>query len=78
MPMAIAGTAAYALLAWRSEVLWPWFAGFIDVRALVVLVLGSWCGIRLAAPWIGRIPDGLHVKCYLALLSAVLVVMLLA
>lgn len=78
LPMAIAGTAAYAVLAWRTEALGPWFAGYIDVRALAVLVLGSWCGIRLAAPWIGRMPDALHVKCYLALLGVVLVVMVVA
>jgi hypothetical protein len=42
---------------------------------VAVLTAGSWTGIRLAAPLIGRIPDALHAKAYLALLGLVLLVM---
>ncbi|MCE8021521.1 sulfite exporter TauE/SafE family protein [Halomonas sp. MCCC 1A11036] len=76
LPMALVGTATYVLLAWdRSETLGPWHAGYIDLRAFLVLVIGSWLGIRLAAPLIGRIPDRLHAKAYLVLLACALIVM---
>lgn len=76
LPMAVAGTLAYAALASGTEALGSGFAGYVDVRCLVALVVGSWCGIRLAAPLIGRIPDRVHMGCYLMLLAVVLVVML--
>jgi len=43
-----------------------------------VLVLGSWFGIHMASRWIGKIPDGLHAKVYIALLCGVLLAMLLS
>lgn len=76
LPMALAGTATYVLLAWQeTAALGPWFAGYVDVRAFLVLVAGSWVGIKLASPLVGRIPDRLHARVYLALLALVLVVM---
>ncbi|CBV41530.1 sulfite exporter TauE/SafE family protein [Halomonas elongata] len=76
LPMALAGTAAYMLLA-RGElaVQGPWQAGYVDLRALAALAAGSWIGIRLASPWIGRLPDGIHARAYLALLAGVLATM---
>lgn len=77
LPMAVAGTAAY-MLASRGAALGPWHAGHVDLQAFAVLAAGSWAGIRLAAPLIGRIPDALHAKAYLALLGLVLLVMVVA
>lgn len=78
LPMAAAGTATYVLLAWNDAPLGAWYAGYVDLRAFLVLVAGSWIGIRAASPLIGRIPDALHAKVYLFLLAAVLVVMVVA
>ncbi|KAA0011974.1 sulfite exporter TauE/SafE family protein [Billgrantia pellis] len=76
LPMALTGTTVYVLLAWdRSEMLGPWHAGYLDLRAFLVLVIGAWLGIRLASPLIGRIPDRLHAKAYLVLLVCALMVM---
>jgi len=52
-----------------------WYLGYIDLRATAVLMVGSWIGIRVAAPWIGRIPDQAHARIYLALLVIVLIAM---
>ena len=75
---AIVGAAAYALLAWRAAPLGAWHAGYIDLRACLVLVVGSWLGIQVTSRWIGKIPDRLHAKIYIALLCAVLLVMVVA
>lgn len=75
LPMAVAGTVTYMLLAWRGSSLGAWYAGYVDLRAFLVLAAGSWIGIRLASPLIGRLPDALHAKTYLLLLGLVLVVM---
>lgn len=78
LPVALAGTATYVLLAWdQGTSLGPWHAGFVDLRALAVLVAGSWLGIRLGGRFVGRLPDGLHAKVYLALLAVVLLAMLM-
>ncbi|MBV8250460.1 MAG: sulfite exporter TauE/SafE family protein [Comamonas sp.] len=76
LPMAVMGSISYALLAWRTAPLGAWHAGFIDLRACLALVLGSWLGIQATSRWIGKIPDGIHAKTYLALLCTVLLVML--
>ena len=73
--MAIVGTATYALLASNTAPLGAWHLGYIDVRACLVLVAGSWLGIRVASRWIGKIPDRIHAKVYIALLCAVLLAM---
>lgn len=76
LPMAVVGSATYALLAWNDTPLGAWHAGYIDLRACLVLVVGSWLGIRLASRWIGNIPDHVHARAYIALLCIVLLVML--
>lgn len=76
LPMAVVGSATYALLAWSATPLDAWHLGFIDLRACLVLVAGSWLGIRVTSRWIGKIPDGIHAKAYIALLCLVLAVML--
>ena len=45
--------------------------------AIVVLLAGSWLGMQAATPWVGRIPDKLHAKIYLTLLTLVLLTMAL-
>jgi len=73
LPIALAGTATYMALAWRStSSLQGWHVGYVDVPAFGALVVGSLVGIRAAAPLIGRIPDRVHTWVYLALLLAVL------
>jgi len=44
--------------------------------AFAILTLGSLLGIRLATPWIGRIPDALHARVYIGLLVVVMLSML--
>ncbi|RUR34350.1 sulfite exporter TauE/SafE family protein [Vreelandella nanhaiensis] len=75
LPMAVSGTATYVLLSANHPALEGWYAGYVDLRALLVLAVGSWFGIRLASIWIGRIPDRIHARVYLLLLAMVLVVM---
>ncbi|BBI48810.1 hypothetical protein HORIV_12310 [Vreelandella olivaria] len=77
LPMAVSGTATYVLLSANRPALGDWYAGYLDLRALLVLAIGSWLGIRLASTWIGRIPDRIHARVYLLLLTMVLVVMVL-
>ncbi|MDF3918518.1 sulfite exporter TauE/SafE family protein [Salinicola salarius] len=74
LPMAISGTATYVLMS-GDTALGAWYAGYVDLRALLALAVGSWLGIRLASRWIGRIPDRIHAGVYLLLLTVVLAVM---
>ncbi|AZC39242.1 sulfite exporter TauE/SafE family protein [Pseudomonas chlororaphis] len=77
VPVALAGTMTYMALAGFSRFdLGPWFIGYVDLLAFVVLTLGSLLGIRLASPWIGRIPDRLHAWVYIGLLVLVMLGML--
>ena len=75
LPMAVSGTATYVLLSANHPALGEWYAGYVELRALLVLAIGSWVGIRLASIWIGRIPDHIHAGVYLLLLTMVLAVM---
>jgi hypothetical protein len=77
LPVAIAGTATYIIFGNISAPLDSWHLGYVDMRALVLLVMGSWIGIRLATPLIGLMPDRLHAKVYLALLVIVLIAMVI-
>jgi uncharacterized membrane protein YfcA len=47
----------------------------VDVLAFAVLSVGSLVGIRLATPWIGRIPDQIHARVYIGLLVLVMLSM---
>lgn len=77
VPVALAGTLTYLALARFSHFdLGPWYIGYVDLLAFVVLTLGSLLGVRLASPWIGRIPDGLHARVYIGLLVLVMLSML--
>jgi uncharacterized membrane protein YfcA len=50
----------------------------VDLLAFAVLTVGSLIGIRLAAPWIGRIPDRVHARVYIGLLLMVMISMCLS
>jgi uncharacterized membrane protein YfcA len=76
VPVALAGTLTYMLMAGFSETdLGPLFIGYVDLLAFAVLTLGSMLGIRLATPWIGRIPDRVHAWVYIGLLVIVMISM---
>lgn len=75
LPVAVSGTATYMMLSASDTALGAWYVGYLDLRALLALALGSWLGIRLASLWIGRLPDRLHAGVYLLLLTSVLAVM---
>ncbi|MCO7564818.1 sulfite exporter TauE/SafE family protein [Pseudomonas sp. S 311-6] len=77
LPMALAATLVYAVLPASGRGLGDGYLGFIDLPAAAALVLGAWLGMRLAAPLVGRIADGLHARAYLVLLGIVLLTMLL-
>ncbi|ALM83278.1 sulfite exporter TauE/SafE family protein [Bordetella sp. N] len=76
LPVAVAGAAAYVVLAWQAPALGDWHIGYVDLRALLILIAGSWLGIRLTSPFIGKVPDRVHARVYVGLLVLVLVAML--
>ncbi len=76
LPVALAGAAAYVVLAWHAPALGDWHIGYVDLRALAILVAGAWVGIRLTTPYIGKVPDRVHACVYIALLVLVLAAML--
>lgn len=76
LPMALTGTLTYILLARHETAAFgSGFAGYVDIQAFMLLIAGSWLGQKLSAPLVGRIPDKLYAKSYLALLIFVLLVM---
>ncbi|MFW9078046.1 sulfite exporter TauE/SafE family protein [Pseudomonas sp. P2757] len=76
VPVALAGTLTYMALAGFSESdLGTWFVGYVDLLAFAALTVGSLVGIRLASPWIGRIPDRTHARVYIGLLVVVMLSM---
>ncbi|MHC8345553.1 sulfite exporter TauE/SafE family protein [Pseudomonas sp. RT6P73] len=78
LPVALAGTLTYMAMAGFSEFdLGSWFIGYVDLLAFAVLTMGSLAGIRLATPWIGRIPDRMHARVYVGLLVLVMISMCL-
>ncbi|MBV4550716.1 sulfite exporter TauE/SafE family protein [Pseudomonas sp. SWRI102] len=73
LPVAVAGTLTYMAMAGVAEFdLGPRFVGYVDLMAFAVLTLGALVGIRLATPWIGRMPDGVHAWVYIGLLVVVM------
>lgn len=78
LPMALTGTLTYILLARHETAAFgSCFAGYVDIQAFILLIAGSWLGQKISAPLIGRIPDKLYAKSYLALLVFVLLVMVM-
>nr|WP_314643117.1 sulfite exporter TauE/SafE family protein [uncultured Pseudomonas sp.] len=79
LPVALAGTLTYmAMAGFTASDLGSWFIGYVDLLAFAVLTMGSLVGIRLATPWIGRIPDRVHARVYVGLLVLVMVSMCLS
>jgi len=78
LPVALAGTVTYMAMAGFSDFeLGAWFVGYVDLLAFAVLTMGALVGIRLATPWIGRIPDRIHARVYIGLLVVVMLSMCL-
>lgn len=78
LPVALAGTLTYmAMAGFTDSDLGAWFVGYVDVLAFAVLTMGSLVGIRLATPWVGRIPDRIHARVYIGLLVVVMISMCL-
>ncbi|QXH97665.1 sulfite exporter TauE/SafE family protein [Pseudomonas ogarae] len=74
LPVALAGTVTYMVMSnFTGTDFGTWFIGYVDLLAFVVLTLGALLGIRLATPWIGRIPDRLHARVYVGLLMLVMI-----
>jgi uncharacterized protein len=75
LPVAIAGTAIYALAA--PAVSHPGQVGYVSLAATAALVAGSLPTIALAKALLVRrpIPDRVHAIAYLALMGVVLVAM---
>jgi uncharacterized membrane protein YfcA len=77
LPVACVGTATYMALGIHDETgLGASYIGYVNLAAFVVLTLGAWLGMRLAARWVGRIPDQLHARVYISLLALVMISML--
>lgn len=78
LPVAVVATATYSAMPWSAmPPLGSWYLGYVDLRAFLALVLGSYMGIRAASAFIGRIPDRVHARVYIGLLIAVVIAMLL-
>jgi uncharacterized membrane protein YfcA len=78
LPVALAGTLTYmamAMAGFSAFDLGLWYVGYVDLLAFAVLTVGSVVGIRLATPWIGRIPDWIHARVYVGLLVLVMISM---
>jgi uncharacterized membrane protein YfcA len=76
LPVALAGTLTYMAMGGFTAIdLGAWFIGYVDLLAFAVLTVGSLLGIRLAAPWIGRLPDRVHARVYVGLLVLVMLSM---
>lgn len=77
LPVALVGTAVYMLAGSSGTTgLGAGHVGYVDLTAFAVLTAGAWFGMRLAAGWVGRIPDQLHARVYIGLLVLVLLSML--
>ncbi len=78
LPVAVLGTLTYAAMAWHQPLTQgPRYLGNIDLAAFALLSLGSLAGIRLAGRWVGRIPDRIHARVYIALLALVMASMMI-
>jgi hypothetical protein len=77
LPVALGGTLTYMAMARFTKFdLGAWFIGYVDLLAFTVLTMGALLGVRLAAPWIGRIPDRMHARAYIGLLGIVMASMI--
>lgn len=76
LPVALAGTVTYIVVAEIGGYNFgAWYLGYVDIFAFFVLAIGALFGIRLATPWIGKIPDRIHAAVYISLLVIVMLSM---
>jgi uncharacterized membrane protein YfcA len=78
LPVALVGTFTYMLSGvMDAPALGTGYIGFVNLAAFAALTFGAFFGMRLAARWVGRIPDQLHARVYVGLLGVVMVSMVL-
>lgn len=79
LPVALIGTLTYMLSGTMSvSKMGVGYIGYVNLTAFAVLTCGAWFGMRLAARWVGRIPDQLHARVYIGLLVVVMLSMVVA
>lgn len=76
LPMAVAASLVYVVMAWQGQSPGTGFVGYINLPALALLVAGSWTGIRIGAPLLRIIPDVVHARAYVILLIIMFFIML--
>ncbi|MNI39706.1 Sulfite exporter TauE/SafE [compost metagenome] len=77
LPVALIGTITYIFLAeMGGHDFGAWYLGYVDVLAFVIISAGALLGIRLATPWLGKIPDRIHASVYISLLVVVMTSMI--
>lgn len=78
LPVALAGTLTYIVVAESGgHDFGNGYLGYVDLLAFVVLATGALLGIRIATPWIGKIPDKTHASVYISLLFIVMLSMII-
>lgn len=78
VPVALAGCASYIVAYLYQPVdLGAAFLGYFYLPAMLCLLVGSFIGMRIALPWVGRMSNQLHEWGYILLLSVVLLVITL-
>lgn len=78
LPVAVVGTATYMRSGGLSGIgMGAGYVGYVNLAAFATLTFGAGCGMRLAARWVGRIPDQLHARAYVGLLMVVMISMAL-
>ncbi|SHK66890.1 hypothetical protein SAMN05421803_12732 [Nocardiopsis flavescens] len=77
LPVALAGTAVYALLGTGGAGAGQGYAGSVDLVAAALLLTGSLPAIALARRHVGRVPDRVHAVAFVVLLALALVAVLL-
>lgn len=75
LPVALVGTATYMLTGLGKAGLGAGYVGYVNLGAFAILTVAAWLGMRLAARWVGRIPDQLHARAYVGLLMLVMISM---
>lgn len=69
LPVSLAGTVGFVVFGWHEGLaLGAGHLGYVDLRALLGLLAGSWLGVKLAERFIGRLSDQWHARSYVVLL----------
>jgi uncharacterized membrane protein YfcA len=76
LPVAMVGTLTYMLFGLSNATdLGVGYIGYVNITAFTMLTCGACVGMRLAAGWMGRVPDQLHARVYVGLLMVVMLSM---